>query len=151
MAQYQTRQKEAILAVLTASRGTALSATALFAELKAAGHPIGRTTVYRLLGQLSEAGLVRAFSETAGAVTLYELCSITDCADVRCRGCEKTFHLHCQEIAAMQATLRAHLDGAHGFLLDPLVPLFTGLCPGCRQKANAAARPTPTHTGSHHE
>lgn len=133
MAQYQTRQKEWILEVLTATRGKAMSATLLLGALEAAGHRIGRTTVYWLLGQMVEAGLVRATRDNRG-VSLYELCSLTDCADVRCRICARTFHLHCQALAGMQATVREHLDAHHGFLLDPVVPLFSGLCPECRHK-----------------
>ncbi|MFR3635347.1 MAG: transcriptional repressor, partial [Sutterella sp.] len=52
MATYHTRQKEAILALLTDSRGEALSASELLARLMRSGSSIGRTTVYRLLSQL---------------------------------------------------------------------------------------------------
>lgn len=134
MAQYHTRQKEAILEALTQSRGVALSAAELFQRLQAAGSAIGRTTVYRLLAQLVDGGLVRAWRDSARGMTLYELSVITDCADVRCRCCERIFHLHCQALANLQASVRDHLSDAHGFLLDPIVPQFTGLCPDCRQK-----------------
>ena len=97
-------------------------------------HAIGRTTVYRLLSQLVDDGVVRAWRDASRGITLYELSVITDCADVRCRKCERIFHLHCQALAALQASVHDHLDASHGFLLDPVAPQFTGLCPECRAK-----------------
>lgn len=134
MATYHTRQKEAILALLTDSRGEALSASELLARLTRSGSSIGRTTVYRLLSQLVDDGVVRAWRDASRGITLYELSVITDCADVRCRKCERIFHLHCQALAALQTSVHDHLDASHGFLLDPVAPQFTGLCPECRAK-----------------
>ena len=105
MATYHTRQKEAILALLTDSRGEALSASELLARLTRSGSSIGRTTVYRLLSQLVDDGVVRAWRDASRGITLYELSVITDCADVRCRKCERIFHLHCQALAALQASM----------------------------------------------
>ena len=125
MATYHTRQKEAILALLTDSRGEALSASELLARLTRSGSSIGRTTVYRLLSQLVDDGVVRAWRDASRGITLYELSVIT---------CERIFHLHCQALAALQASVHDHLDASHGFLLDPVAPQFTGLCPECRAK-----------------
>ena len=78
MATYHTRQKEAILALLTDSRGEALSASELLARLTRSGSSIGRTTVYRLLSQLVDDGVVRAWRDASRGITLYELSVITD-------------------------------------------------------------------------
>lgn len=136
MALYQTRQREELLEVLKASRGHALSATELFHALQAKSSPISRATVYRLLGQLGTLGLVRCWRESQRGTALYELAAEADVADVRCRACERVYHVQCRELGEMAQNVREHLSAEHGFTLDPFAPLFSGLCPDCRKKSS---------------
>lgn len=133
MAQYQTKQKEWILEALNRARGTPLSAPELVEAVARGGFTIGRSTAYRVIKELTDSGFVHSWRDAQG-VMRYELSIVTDAMDVRCRGCQKVFHLQCQALNALQNEVRQHMLASHGFALDPITPLFTGLCPECQGK-----------------
>lgn len=131
---YNTRQKDALVELLEASRGCGLSAVEIHRRLQTPEFSVGRTTVYRLLDALVAEGRVRRYDEQGSRERKYEWIEDEGTFDVRCAGCRKIYHLRCDAFARMQHELREHLFSSHGFKLDAGAPLFEGWCPQCRVK-----------------
>ena len=95
----------------------------------------GRSSVYRQLGELCEAGTVRRFrADPAGEGFVYQYVGNAESCDrhfhLQCRVCGKVEHLHC---ASAEALCR-HLMAEHGFSVDSGCSVLYGLCADCAGK-----------------
>ena len=81
-----TRQRLTVLEALR-SRQESVTAQDLHAELRAAGEPVGLTTVYRTLSALAEAGLLDTFNRDTEQA--FRLCGDAHHHHLVCETCNK--------------------------------------------------------------
>lgn len=125
-----TRQGEAVLRVV---RGTSSfrSAQEIHAELRAAGEPVGLTTVYRHLQLLADGGVVDAIQAADGQVA-YRYCGTGDHHHhLVCRSCGASAEVEAPEVedwAAAVAARSGYTEVSH------TMEIF-GICARCRGQA----------------
>ena len=121
MAKRNTLQKEVILSTLC---GLNSHPTApMLYELVHRTHPtISRSTVYRVLGQMAEEGLVLRLG-IAGTEDRYDG-DTSPHSHIRCRMCGRVDDLPAVEVAP--------LSSSEGYLVENCAVEYSGLCPKCR-------------------
>lgn len=132
---YQTRQQEAIEALFASRPEECLTAEEAYLLLVQQGLDIGKTTVYRALSRLCQAGRLRRYvphGSGSAAHFQYNPCKESH-LHIRCVHCGALAHLHCEEVEAFSS----HLTHHHGFLLDESQTILYGVCAGCRQSHQA--------------
>ena len=131
---YQTKQKEILLDYLKSVEGKHLTAGDVCKYFSSMGLPIGKSTVYRRLENLVSEGIVKKYSLDGTGSACFEYIgedkhvSHKSCYHLKCEKCGKLFHLHCEEIDA----LNLHIGKEHDFVIDPIRTVFYGLCKDCR-------------------
>lgn len=127
-----TRQKALILGCLRGCRDEHVTAEAIIDALKANGTPVAKSTVYRYLAQLEDAGAVRKYFFAEGSPACYQYIDDGDCPKhyhLICQGCGMIIHFQSVELdgafRAMRETLRLHVDGCR--------TAFYGLCGQCNE------------------
>ena len=121
MTKRNTMQKEIILSALC-SLNTHPTAPMLY-EIIHRNHPtISRSTVYRVLGQMAEEGLVLRLG-IAGTEDRYDG-DTSPHSHIRCRMCGRVDDLPAVEVAP--------LSSSEGYLVENCAVEYSGLCPKCR-------------------
>ena len=90
-----TRQRTTVLDALH-DRPDAVTAQELHAELRAAGEPVGLTTVYRTLAALAESGFLDAF--TREGEQAFRLCSEAHHHHLICEACNRVEEITAEEV-----------------------------------------------------
>ena len=127
---YITKQQRAVLSCIEQCPGSRATAMALTEELHRQGQPVGLSTVYRQLENLSRQGLVHKIVTDNGAC--YQYCdgrSHKDCFLLQCEKCGAIYHMDCSHLGE----LYDHLLTGHGFAINPRRTVFYGLCRKCRE------------------
>ena len=97
----------------------------------------GRSSVYRHLGELCQAGAVRRFQDASGRGSLYQYVGqACDCHahfHEKCTRCGSIRHLECGDADGFVA----HLLSEHGFAVDRGQSVLYGLCDACRKMRDA--------------
>lgn len=144
MGKYQTEQKKIIVGFLKKNRHRQFSADEisrlLCAQTPEGEQAPGKSTVYRLVSELSENGELRRFPKSEGRGWTYQYHSAPDCCDhlhLKCEKCGSFIHLECGE----GKQLIEHLKREHGFTIDNEKTVIFGLCEAC---GNSASRPSGT-------
>ena len=134
--EYQTKQKQSVLACLRANSTRALTIEELTALLHAQGEQIGKTTVYRWVDKLVQSGDVRKFPAERGKSAAFQLMehpqSCEEHLHLKCVQCGKFIHLECDVMAGVNEHILEH----HGFRIDNTKSLLFGLCSDCLKKEN---------------
>ncbi len=128
---YQTKQQEAVATLFESCAHLCLTADEAHRHLLEQGLDVGKTTVYRAITKLCDAGILRRYapqSSSGAAQYQYNPCRESH-LHIRCAACGAMEHLHCDEVEAFTAHIRAH----HGFVLDEGRTLLYGLCQQCAQ------------------
>lgn len=128
---YKTAGRAALLSFLKEGAGDApRTVDEIYRGLCAAGHAPGRSSVYRMLGELEESGLVRK-SRAQGAGYAYLLAEERgDChghLHLQCLVCGRVSHLKCD----CSAEIASHLLKTHGFCVDRGRSVIYGTCAAC--------------------
>jgi Fur family ferric uptake transcriptional regulator len=129
---YETAAKRALCGYLTDCTERPQSAEQIRAALIAAGHSVGQSTVYRILGDLCTEGRVKKYrADQSGEGFVYQYVGAH-------RNCESHLHLQCVRCGALRhlecdynAQLAKHLLSEHGFALDCGRSVLYGLCAAC--------------------
>ena len=134
MGKYQTEQKKLLLAFLKAHSDRQFSAEELAQIFEGdEGAPaMGKSTVYRLVVQMTEEGMLRRFPKTEGRGWLYQYHQAHDCKGhlhLKCTGCGALLHLEC----GMGSELLSHIESTHQFKVDNTASVLYGLCASCRK------------------
>ena len=135
MAGYQTQQRKALVDFLSRHPGQALTAQALCQALKEdrTAHPIGDSTVYRLLQKLAAEGVIKRYLLEGSRCYVYEMPGGTGpCGGhlhMRCTSCDKLIHL-----GEEPTSLVAREAGRAGFALDKEHTMLLGRCAACRKE-----------------
>ena len=129
---YQTRQKEAVLALFQAEPALCLTAEEIYLRLMSEGADVGKTTVYRTVSRLCENKLLRRYAPHGnGDAACYEW---NNCEQnhlhIRCLHCGELAHLGCEEVREFCQHIAKH----HGFVLSEGRTVLYGYCDKCSQK-----------------
>lgn len=133
---YHTAGRAALVAYLMRqTKDKPASAEEIYSGLSAEKKAPGRSSVYRQLGELCEAGEVRRYrADPTGEGFVYQYVGKKQGCDghfhLQCLRCGRVEHLHC----ACAETLREHLMLEHGFAVDSGHSVLYGLCALCAGK-----------------
>lgn len=133
MARYETEQKRILLAYMKAHSDRAYTIEELCAEMKK--EPMlktvpGKSTVYRIMPVLVEAGLVKRFVKGNSRRFLYQMVSGGHCDNhlhMRCSVCGKLYHMGDRE----SEELLLQVMRKHHFQVDESSTVLMGQCEGC--------------------
>ena len=100
------------------------SADELVAELRRAGYPHARTTVYNALDDLTRAGLIHAAPVASGALR-YEA-ELSPHQHFVCSGCGLI-----RNVTAVVDPMRGPLPAVEGVRIDVVDVVYRGLCAAC--------------------
>ena len=132
---YTTKQRRELLDYLETVPGVHFTVSDVSEYLKEQGTPIGTTTIYRQLERMVDEGIVNKYIIDGNSPACFEYmpehghAGSEVCFHCKCEKCGVLIHLHCEELAAIQA----HLYGHHHFTLNPMRTVFYGLCERCAQ------------------
>lgn len=103
------------------------SAEAVFTELRESGHEIGLATVYRVLSQFEQAGILVKHNFEGGQA-IFELETGEHHDHLICMNCNRIEEFYDTELEAGQKRVAA----AHGFELEEHNMVLYGICEDCR-------------------
>ena len=132
LGQRQTRQRDAILKVMTGANGP-LSVPEIFA-LARKDIPLGIATVYRAINLLLAAREIQSVILPSGE-TRYESADLGHHDHFQCRKCQHVFDLSVCPLHLASGTI---IPG--GFMVEDHEMTLYGVCPGCA-KSNGKKRP----------
>lgn len=119
-----TRQRLTVLAALR-ERERAVTAQDLHGELRAAGEPVGLTTVYRTLTSLAEAGFLDVFAQDGEQA--FRMCGDEHHHHLVCEVCNKVQELESDQV---EQWVRSVAD-RHGFQVTGHRADVFGVCADC--------------------
>ncbi len=127
---YQTAGRRALLHFLEQHPDRQFTADELYTALRCDGE-VGKSTVYRLLGDLCARDTVRKFRSDARGCSVYQYvgegCDCRDHFHEKCMKCGRIQHLDCHATAEFIQ----HLSHEHGFLVDCGQTILYGVCAEC--------------------
>lgn len=133
MAHYQTEQKRILLAYMKAHSEQAFTIEELCVrmkkELDLKSVP-GKSTVYRLMPELVEEGLVKRFVKENSRKFLYQMVCGEHCDShlhMKCSVCGKLYHMEDKESEALLLQVMQR----HHFQIDEGKTVLFGQCEGC--------------------
>ena len=136
MGKYQTEQKKLLIAFMEAHKNEQFSAEELSKILAGSpgkdGKAPGKSTVYRLVSELAEEGVLRRFPRQAGRGWLYQFHQRNGCSGIlhlKCRECGLLQHLDSQTSSMLLKQIRRDL----GFTVDNDASVLYGLCASCEK------------------
>ena len=128
---YNTKQREAILAFIAALGEQHATAAQLVEHFKRGDVPIGRTTVYRHLEKLAQSGKVRKYTVDGVSGACYQFAGKQD-------GCREHFHLKCESCGGLihlqcdiMEKIREHIKDDHEFEVNNMKTVLYGRCRAC--------------------
>lgn len=119
-----TRQRSTVLGALR-DRVEAVTAQDLHAELRAAGEPVGLTTVYRTLSSLAHAGLLDEFPRDGEHA--FRLCSDDHHHHLICEACDRVDEIAADEVEIWVASVAKR----RGFRVTAHRADIFGVCAEC--------------------
>ena len=134
MPEYKTKQKEILLECLDSNKSIHMTAADISEHLKANGHPLGMSTVYRQLDKLVAAGLVRKYIIDENSSACYQYIGESGvCSEhfhLKCNVCGRLLHTDCEFMKQIARHMKEH----HDFEVDLSKTLLYGVCGDCRKK-----------------
>lgn len=128
--QYSTDQKRALTGFFQNGGMAQYASDEIISALCNKG-VLGKSTVYRQLRAMTDAGEIRKFHE--GKKIYYQYIGRHDACDMhfhlKCASCRKLIHLECD----VTDDLREHIENVHAFQIDMRRTVFYGLCEDCRK------------------
>ncbi len=138
MGKYQTEQKKRLISYMREHKNRQFSAEQLSELLSqdifAEGKVPGKSTVYRLVSDLTKEGVLRRFPKNEGRGWLYQYHQMSDCCGhlhLKCNRCGKLLHLEC----GMSKELLTHIEKVHAFEVDNNATVLYGLCASCKNNS----------------
>jgi Fur family ferric uptake transcriptional regulator len=134
LAEYDTKQKRALLGFLNEHPDGGFSVEELHAALTGAhpDEPIpGKSTLYRLIARLVSEGLVKRFSVGNGRQFAYQIVSCRTCdahLHMKCTSCGSLYHMD----HAVSERIMAEVLRRSDFSLDEKETVLFGVCKECR-------------------
>lgn len=126
---YNTTARTRLIGFLQSNSDRAFTLEEICDALLEDGH--GRSTVYRLTSQLTDAGCVRRISDGRTRKATYQFIGGAACSEhlhLKCNGCGKLIHLDYEISHALEDALKR----SRGFTLDEGTLIF-GRCKDCEE------------------
>ena len=123
---YNTNRRADIISFLTDNRDASFTAEEVAAHVLNGGG--GKSSVYRILAELTEGGCVRRITDSASRRVAYQYVGDEHChhhLHLKCKGCGRLIHL--DEDTSREVTARL---SAGGFIIDEGA-LLLGKCTSC--------------------
>lgn len=134
MATYNTHQKEMLIEFLKSRPEKQFSVEELTAELeKISDSAPGKSTVYRLIGQLVDKGTVKRFVRGNSRQFLYQIAGTEEChhhLHLKCTECGKLLHMGHE----LSEQLIKNILGESEFAVTPDSTTLFGFCKDCKLK-----------------
>lgn len=134
MATYNTHQKEILIGFLKSRPEKQFSVEELTAELKKISDSApGKSTVYRLIGQLVDKGTVKRFVRGNSRQFLYQIAGTEEChhhLHLKCTECGKLLHMGHE----LSEQLIKNILGESEFAVTPDSTTLFGFCKDCKLK-----------------
>ena len=129
---YQTERKDAVEAYFKQHADQCLTAEECCRYLSDHGMAIGKTTIYRAVTKLCDAGRLRRYMPSEqGKAALYQFNACKEHhLHMVCRMCGALEHLHCDDAEHFCS----HLLKEHRFVLDESQTVLYGYCAACAEK-----------------
>ena len=131
MAEYKTKQKEILLEYLRETGDTPQNVEQIVTALRARGHTLGQSTVYRLMGKLCDEGTLKCLPQ--GKKFLYQFVSGDDChhhLHLKCTSCGRLLHMDHDQ----SERLIGDIYGKNGFAVSEEETTLFGKCGECAKK-----------------
>ena len=128
---YQTKNRETLISFLAGHPDAHFSIRELRDALSEEKKPIPQASLYRLLDELIEEGVVRKYLLENGA-SCFQYAGDHEAHlhfHLVCQKCGKVIHLECDEVEK----LVSHIEEEHGFRIDVSKVNLTGLCASCQE------------------
>ncbi len=129
---YQTAGKKWLLNFLQKNANTAFTIEEITARLDGNDAP-GKSTVYRLLPQLVDAGLVKRFAKEHSRQFMYQAVGCAhhnDHLHLKCTDCGKILHLTHNDTHSLLNTILQNND----FAVDEAQTILFGRCAACHKE-----------------
>lgn len=134
LATYNTQQKEILISFLKKHPDTPFSIEELSASLgRETNCPPGKSTVYRIMGQLVENGTVKRFVKGNSRQFLYQIAGSDEChhhLHLKCTGCGKLLHMG----HSLSEQLVREILGENDFSVELDSTTLFGCCSDCKLK-----------------
>ena len=134
MATYNTHQKDILLSFLKENKDTPMGIDELSQRLSAVYPDApGKSTIYRLIGQLVEKGTVKRFVRGNSRQFLYQLAGSEECHShlhLKCTECGKLLHMG----HTLSEQLLSDILGESDFSVKVDSTTLFGCCKDCRIK-----------------
>lgn len=154
---YKTAGRTRLLAHLAEHPDRHVTVDELAAELTASAapsdKPIGKSTLYRQLGELCAEGIVRKYRSDGQSAFVYQYLGTGDCGchfHLKCVVCGSVTHLDCP----LGEELMAHIHSDHRFRVDGGRSILYGCCDGCADTSSDTSAHAPSDkplcTHDHH-
>jgi Fur family transcriptional regulator, ferric uptake regulator len=133
MQRYQTKQRSALTTFFEQHPDQALSVDGIIAKLQEeqAGFYLGRSTVYRLVSELEENGIIHRFYPDSNSRCVYQYLNRQMCEahlHMKCAQCGTLFHLG----RHVSDTISGILNTDEHMTLDISETVLIGQCDRCR-------------------
>ena len=122
-----TRPRRAVWEALLEVRGH-VTVDELTATVRRRGDDVDLASVYRTLSLFEELGLARVTRLGDSDAGRWELAHPDEHFHIVCGACGSVDH----HVGTLVAQIRDHLDRGHGFEVDDVELVVTGLCADCR-------------------
>jgi len=133
MANYNTKSKDYIINYMKDSADRNFSANEIYQHLQEHNQNMNRSTLYRNLDKLVDAGTLMRIKIAGEDSCRYQYQRPEGHCDehihMQCRSCGTVFHLEC----GFMSEISKHLQNHHGFLLEGEGSMLSGLCKECRK------------------
>ena len=131
---YKTKQRDIILQVLIENKARHMTVDELIDCLREKNAAVGKSTIYRYLDKLVEAGQVRRFFVEEGMSACYQFNDHGNACithyHLKCVCCGKLFHVECEFLDG----LKKHIFDQHHFTVDNSKTVLYGCCEHCSQR-----------------
>ncbi|MDO5695980.1 MAG: transcriptional repressor [Eubacteriales bacterium] len=128
---YNTKQREAMLAVLREHMGKGITVRQLVQIMKDRNTGVGESTLYRRMRHFEDENLVRSYK--LNGESYYEFLPQDDCMHhlhLVCKNCHRTLHLDCD----FMEHFNDHVLKEHGFRIDRPKSVIYGVCKECAEE-----------------
>ena len=132
MATYMTQQKKLLLDFLKSHPDTPFSVEELTKQLESTSETTpGKSTVYRLIGQLVESGTVKRFVKGNSRQFLYQIAGGEEChhhLHLKCTSCGKLLHMG----HSLSNQVLSEILGESDFSVEVESTTLFGCCRDCK-------------------
>ncbi|MBR1481650.1 MAG: transcriptional repressor [Ruminococcus sp.] len=131
MPKYMTRQRKALLTLLSRHADEELSAKQIESALSTQGVSI--SAVYRNLSELEKEGKIRRVSKSGTREVFYCYTDGSACKDqlhLSCEKCGRTYHMNMPGVEM----LMNNLEQSDEFTIDKANTVLYGVCKSCQKK-----------------